>query len=285
MTPTILFIMASLWSSDTLPAEVKARTEAMAAASEQRGLGTAIGNALSAEAVVVFPGAPVVVGRDQIVALFAAQRPLDSLAATWTVLEGWTSKDGTMAIAVGPSKITQRFGGSEPRTGSFIAAWHREGSEWLLEGLMVSGVARPGETVVPLGMGPLERPAAPVAGWAREFIKADREFSDLAGAKGAPEAFKTFAAPNALMMGSGTEARRGPDAIAAGISGAADWRWYPVVGRATRAGDLGFTVGQAVIQPRSGGEPNLSKYLTVWTKLADGSVRFLTDGGNPRPKP
>ena len=285
MTSSILFLMLSLPVGDTLPAAVKAGTDAITSVSAERGLGTAIGAVLAEDAVLLFPGAPVVVGRDQIRTLLAAQRSLDSLEATWTVLEGWTSGDGSVAAVVGPSRIKTRAGGSESRAGSYIAVWRRDGAEWQIEGLMVTGVARPGETVVPPGLGPVERPAAPVAGWAREFIKADRDFSDLAGAKGAPEAFKTFAAPNAVMMGNPPEPRRGPDAIAAGVVGESDWKWFPVVGRAPRAGDLGFTAGQAVIQPRAGGEPILSKYLTVWAKLADGSVRFVTDGGNPRPKP
>jgi hypothetical protein len=47
-------------------------------------------------------------------------------------------------------------------------------------------------------------------------------------------------------------------------------------------GNVGWTVGEAVITPQTG-EPNYSKYLTVWRRSPDRQVRFTTDGGNGRP--
>jgi hypothetical protein len=55
------------------------------------------------------------------------------------------------------------------------------------------------------------------------------------------------------------------------------------VARAAAAGDLGFTVGQSIITPKDG-EPRHGKYLTVWRVFPDGTVRYLTDAGTPRPK-
>ena len=48
------------------------------------------------------------------------------------------------------------------------------------------------------------------------------------------------------------------------------------------SGDLGFTIGESVIRVE-GSPASYGKYLTIWRRLPDGSVRFLTDGGNPRP--
>jgi hypothetical protein len=237
---------------------------------------------LSPNTVVVFPGAPVVIGREKARSLLQAQAPLDSIAVTWSPADGWVSKDGNLAVSVGTSRIDPR-GNGESRQGTYIAVWTRQGGTWQIDGLVMTGVARPGSTVIPNGLGPAELEPAPATGPARDFIQADLDFSALAGSKGAEEAFRTYAAPNAIVMGGG-EPRRGPEAIGAGVAGPAFWKWAPVVGRASSSGDLGFTVGQAVIKPKEG-EPNLSKYLTVWFRQPDGSVRFLTDGGNPRPKP
>ncbi len=58
-------------------------------------------------------------------------------------------------------------------------------------------------------------------------------------------------------------------------------------GEVSQAGDLGFTVGNAVFTgEREDGARILrySKYLTVWKKQRDGSWRFVVDGGNDRPK-
>jgi ketosteroid isomerase-like protein len=175
------------------------------------------------------------------------------------------------------------FGADATRRG-LAAGWRREGDRWRLAGLMVAGVAPDDRTV--LGPDPVELAPVAATGPAAAMIQADRDFSTLAGREGAAEAFRAFAAPYIVVLGPDGP-RRGPEAVAASIGrGApADWRWQPVAARVARSGDLGFTVGQAVIQPKAGGDPALSKYLTVWRRQADGSMRFLTDGGNPRPRP
>jgi hypothetical protein len=61
----------------------------------------------------------------------------------------------------------------------------------------------------------------------------------------------------------------------------AQWRWHPVRSFVAQSADLGATVGEAEISL-----PNApvfySKYLTVWQKQPDGSIKFVVDGGNRR---
>jgi hypothetical protein len=74
----------------------------------------------------------------------------------------------------------------------------------------------------------------------------------------------------------------GPKAIARVMSAPATWSWHPVVAGAASDGSMGWTVGEAVITAADG-HSGPSKYLTVWKRLGDGTIRYYTDGGNGRP--
>jgi ketosteroid isomerase-like protein len=51
---------------------------------------------------------------------------------------------------------------------------------------------------------------------------------------------------------------------------------------AAESGDLAVTVGLSKIS--TGSDAYIGKYLTVWRRQPDGSVRFILDSGNDRPK-
>ena len=248
----------------------------------RRGLATAVATAGALDIVVLYAGAPVVVGRDRGVALLEAQPLLDTLALTFRPVDLWISVVGDFGASHGYVDVTPTA--APAREGTYIAGWCREDGRWRLAGLMVTGLGPADRTV--LGPDRIELDPLPATGPAASMIQADRDFSALAGREGAPAAFRAYAAAEAVVLGPGGPAR-GPDAVAAAIGRGppADWRWQPVAARIAGSGDLGFTVGQAVIQPKTGGDPILSKYLTVWRRQADGGMRFLTDGGNPRPRP
>jgi ketosteroid isomerase-like protein len=58
-----------------------------------------------------------------------------------------------------------------------------------------------------------------------------------------------------------------------------------VITLAAASGDLGVTIGTAEIQIGSG--PNdvfFSKYMSVWKRQPDGSIKFVADGGSGRPQ-
>jgi len=58
--------------------------------------------------------------------------------------------------------------------------------------------------------------------------------------------------------------------------------WAPLLGRAAASGDLGYTVGTA--EHRVTGKPSsFTSTSRIWVRQADGSWRFVLDGGNPRP--
>jgi hypothetical protein len=284
MTIALLPVLVSV-ALDSTPPALKAREAAVAAASAQAGLPKAIEAVLAPDAVIVFPTAPIVTGKTRIMRLLAAQPALDSLRVEWNDVETWLAKDGAMAATIGRSTIAPRSGGAG-RPGTYIVTWTKAEGSWWISALLMTALIDPRTVTLPDGIGAKSQGPAAISGPARAFIQADLDFAALAGKRNAAEAFRTFAAPNAIVQ-AGPATRHGPDEIAAGIAAGdpADWEWYPVLGRAAGSLDLGFTVGQSTIKPRAGGEANLGKYLTVWTRRPDGSVRFLTDGGNPRPAP
>ena len=76
----------------------------------------------------------------------------------------------------------------------------------------------------------------------------------------------------------------GRDAIAgafAGFPADAVLEWAPVAAEIAASGDLGCTVGRASVTALH----SYSKYLTIWKRQADGSWKFVADGGNARPGP
>lgn len=263
-------------------AGILAQDRALGESVRRQGLARALRPVWADNAVFLYAGAPVVIGKHRIEALLAAQPVLQSLTVHWAPRDGWLSAANDFAVTYGVTQITM---GQETKEGTYIGCWRAESGTWRLVGLQLSPVAPPAKTVLPSDLGPKELPAAAPAGPAKEMIQADLDFAALAGRVGAPDAFAEFAAPESVVFGGGT-ARRGPDAIRANLSAGpqADWSWYPVYGQAAVAGDLGFTVGQSVIKPRGGGEASYGKYLTVWRKGPDGRVRFLTDAGNGRPR-
>ncbi len=263
------------------PGTLLAADAAAARAAASSGLPAALRGALSRGGVVLWPGAPVVSGAEAI-ALVGASTGLDSLRVSWQPVAAVTSNDSTLGLTWGVLVGASRADAEAPRFGRYIAAWRREADGWKVAALMMSGLLPPAAARVPAGMA-LESPPLPARGEAAAFIAADLAFASLAADSGADVAFARWAADEAEIQTAGGIVR-GPAAIGALVAGPADWMWAPVAAGASRDGSLGWTVGQSVVTPR-GGEPSHGKYLTVWRRLQDGRVRYLTDGGNARPAP
>ena len=256
--------------------------EGLAAIVVTRGLRAGLDSLLTDNGVLLLPGAPVAEGRAEIARQLQAQPGLDTLAVQWHPIAADVSAAGDFGATWG---ITTVHPAQQPRAaalfGKYIAVWEwREG--WRLCGLLLVGGLQGSIGAAPRVASRLA-PAAPDGGWGH-FIRADRDFAEQAAQGGAPAAFQRYAAPDATMF-SGGILLRGPEQIERSLSGGdpADWQWHPVLAGGAASGDLGFTVGEAVIRPRAGGRPFYSKYLTVWRRFPDGSVRFITDGGNARP--
>ena len=261
-------------------AELLAADRAASDLSNDSGFVAALGKSLDRAGVLLWPGAPVVFGADEATRLMMAISARDTMRLTWQSLGVELARDSTLGVTWGVAVMTPRLTPGAPQIGRYTAVWRRDAGRWTISALLFTGVKLVA-TTLPRGI-PLARPPAPATGPAGRFVAADLAFARLAGDSGAVVAFRTWAAPDAVVFGGSGVLTRGPDAIAIGVAGPAVWRWHPVAAGSSQTGDLGWTAGEAVIKPETG-EPSYSKYLTVWIRPPGRPIRFLTDGGNARP--
>lgn len=254
----------------------------------QKGITAAFEDAAAPDALFLYDGAPIIAGHDNVVAFLAAQPELKVNRIQWLPLVVTVSSDGLVGATWGAVSI-RRSQSDSARFGKYISTWRRPpNGGWKLAAFVEMGLSDQKVEIpdsVPKSFVSSKNPSS---GTGAPFAKADLEFSKMAGAKGAPSAFGAFAAPNATTLPGTGEIVIGPAAIRARMLESpvakAKWEWHPVYSESSASGDLGFTVGEAVIAiPAANGVTNFkSKYLTVWRRQPDGSIRFIVDGGNGR---
>lgn len=252
---------------------------ATAELSRDSGFAKAILAGTHRDAVVLWPGAPVVAGTADLRRLLAAL-PADSLQLTWKPLGIELSRDSSLGITWG---VAVAGASHTPEIGSYISAWRRDGARWSIAALVFAGLGRLPRPLL-RGDIPLSRKTIKGGGSRGPFVAADLAFARLAGDSGAAVAFEHWAAPDAVTFGDRGLLTRGPGDIGRAVNFPAVWRWHPVAAGAAGSGDLGWTAGEATIAAKDG-QPTHSKYLTAWVRGEGGTLRFLTDGGNDRPAP
>jgi hypothetical protein len=211
---------------------------AAAQLSSDSGFVAALQSAALRDAVLLWPGAPVAAGADEVRSLLGSLPSRDSVRLVWQPLGLELARDSSLESPGAIAVASPRTGDAPPR-------------------------ARPSGATVP-------------------FVDADLAFARLAGERGAAVPFRHWAAADAFTLGGGGLMTRGPTEIGKAVAGLATWRWHPVAAGASRSGDLGWTVGEAIITPKDS-SPEYGKYLTVWIGHPGEAIRFLTDGGNARP--
>jgi ketosteroid isomerase-like protein len=232
--------------------------------------------ALAESAIYLYPGAPLLRG------VTAIRTFLDTAASsslTRVPLFADVSSDGTLGYTYG---WMHAEGGQRAK---YLACWRKSAAGWRIAASARSNVMSVPDSV-PL---PSPRRSAmdemfPGPADSTELLRADSTFAALSRSQGAKTAFYTFASEDAIAFGGGPQLTEGRDAIAASFDGfpaGAVLEWWPLTAQIARSGDLGCTVGEAMIASLH----HYSKYLTIWRRQRDGSWKFVADGGNPRPAP
>jgi ketosteroid isomerase-like protein len=262
---------------------------ALSAAAQSRGVVAAWGEVLAQRSLFLYDGAPIAAGRDNILALLGAQPSLAAMRVQWLPLVAAISTDGTFGATYGVTAISSLpvQVDSAIRFGKYISTWRWSAAgAWQLVGHVEMGLTGAAVVIPPGFPKPGSTLSDPLSDPAAAFARADIDFAKMAAASGAPAAFGAFAAPDAATLPGSGEIVIGPAAIHARMLesslAAAKWEWHPVYTEGSRSGDLGFTVGEATIKVPNSADEFHSKYLTLWRRQPDGSIRFIVDGGNGR---
>ena len=107
-------------------------------------------------------------------------------------------------------------------------------------------------------------------------IAAERAFASDAAVRGWAAAFRTSAAPEAIMLSPGPVNAHEQLAQVEG-DGSTNLDWRPAYAGIARSGDFGFTTGP--FQSRAHEGHIIGHYFTVWRRQADGSWKWIFDGG------
>ena len=258
-----------------------------------RGYADGLSGLFTDDVVYLRGGLPIVLGRPAARAIIAAESLGTRATVRWQPVRAEASLDGRSGYSYGYSI----YGAAQPTSTSvridrYIAFWRRDAQGWRIAGYAETYGTPP----APLSLPPAAQAAAlkdtpmpPTRGALEAIRSADSDFSRDATKLGTGEAFGRYAADDAQIFSGPGEFITGPRAITQSFGPTTTTNvlvWHPVHGEVSAAGDLGFTVGNAVFTgQREVGAPivRYSKYLTVWKKQRDGSWRFVVDGGSARP--
>jgi ketosteroid isomerase-like protein len=290
--PTLLLTSTALQAQNPAPPSPRALLIAAdreaSAAVLRNGLAEGLEDLFADSVALLYEGAPVIIGSETAHEFLHAQPALSQLRIQWLSIVVAVSNDGTLGMTSGPLVIGRvgQPADSVLKYGHYISVWRRSGlGQWKMAAFLANGLADP-DSVVLSGALTSQR-AMPVAGG--PFSAADIAFAKLAADSGAPIAFGTYAAMDATTPPGTGMVTVGAPAIQARMqaigAGNSVWAWHPVYAGAAASGDLGFTVGESMIAESRApnAETSHGKYLTIWRRQADGSIRYILDSGNPRP--
>lgn len=117
--------------------------------------------------------------------------------------------------------------------------------------------------------------SASTPGDATPVIAAERAFAADAAREGWTAAFRVYAAADATQLSPGpVNAQENLRTIEG--NGSTNLAWGPAWAGMSRDGQLGFTTGPYWSRARDG---VIGQYFTVWRKQADGSWKWIFDGG------
>ena len=120
-------------------------------------------------------------------------------------------------------------------------------------------------------------PAFALAPDVAPIVAAERAFAADAPVLGLTASFNKWAVPEAVMINGG-QVQTVRDVFPPDVPRPADeirLEWWPNFAGIARSGDMGFTTGGVAVNGQRTGH-----YFTIWKKQADGSWRWVYDGGS-----
>ena len=297
MTGRLLIASSAVFTLSLGAQDTTATKSSLMAADRAASAGAgALAKVLAADASVLVPDAPVLSGRTAYQRVVASLVAAPAGQAAWTPTHAVVSRSGDFGCTTGVLHLAPGAP-TQPATGRYASCWRMEHGQWMLiahsrsyspaavKVLPESLPAAPGSTGAPAGR--LSRAAR---GAARGMNAADRAFAKTSATDGGPaRAFAAWIADDGMMLGGRAVPPRGPDGARrafASFPATGQFEWGPIDGlaRASRGGDLGFTVGEARVAATPA-EVSYSKYLTIWRREQSGAYRFVFDIGSDRPAP
>ena len=282
LTPLLLPLLTLACSAPRPREALLAADSAHARAVGAAGLAQGFASYLTDHAVYLEPDTAYIQGKYRI-REFLATRPAGASLRLHPARAG-VSADGAVGYVIGWTEISAP--GSPGRHGKYIAFWRKQADgSWKVEAWNRSGAPDGPPAPLPALAEPQQRHGRTVdeATATRALLGVDSAFAAASVARGAADAFSTYAAPHAVSLGGGKDFVVGREAVGreqAGPPGQVlDWK--PALVGVGPLGDLGWTVGTFVFTPA--GPPPRSfhgKYLTVWQRVEPGSWQFVADGGS-----
>lgn len=238
---------------------------------------------------ILFPDAPILSDSIALRTALAAHYP-DGTQLTLHPQHVVLSATGRFGCTVGLTLVRSPSDPAEQqRPGRYITCWRRlADGRWQPIAHSRNGEVPASAPFQPTLHGPATDARSSrirsAAEQLRGALDADIAFARFAADSGPARAFGRWAAPDAMVLGSLPEPRRGPIAISEGLAtfpASGRFSWAPLRTYGAAEGGLAFTVGEAILVIDA--TPRHTKYLTVWRQEADGSWRYIFDLGSDRP--
>ena len=229
-------------------------------------------------------GAHTAYGSDRAMRLVEATRPQAPAFTAWQPLGGGLSRDRLSGYTFG---IAVRTAPEQPGAliERYIAFWSRpRNGPW-----RISGYVEVSPGVLSTMLGDKSSPVITPAPGLAAMLAADSLFAERASSLGAGVAARDAISEDGVLLTT-TQLVVGPVATSDYFTSLPSFSisWAPRDARVAASGDLGFTVGDAVVTslgPTGAASQSFTKYLTVWRKDLDGTWRVLVTGANDRPSP
>lgn len=216
----------------------------------------------------------------------------------WRYVRGDVSALGDFGYTLGWLEIVgpQDAAGNATVTYSvYNAIWQRSlTGEWKITVFsktdLGSAPAAPPPTLLPLtDDGPVYPTLKGDVATANALLGMDRDFSTYTGRVGRQIGFDAYVDENGISIDDPLLfGRKAIFDSNAGIPTTSTLAWAPLLARASRSGDLGFTLGtyeSGSLNAAGEHQVGYGKYLTVWKRTADGSFKYVVDGGSSSPAP